>query len=87
MPMRAVNNGDVGRRLETIRAATGLDRKSFAATIGVDPSSYTKIAKGEKPLNIDMGVSVAATWGVSLDFIYLGRLDRLPSGMAAKLAL
>jgi transcriptional regulator with XRE-family HTH domain len=74
----------VGARLDAVRAATGLDKGVFADTVDIDASSYSKIIKGEKPLKIDMGFRVAERWNVSLDFLYRGSLDGLPSSLSAK---
>lgn len=76
---------NVGIRLDAVRIATGLDKGLFADTVGIDRSSYSKIIKGEKPLKVDMGFAVAERWGVTLDYLYRGSLDRLPSTLSASI--
>lgn len=73
----------VARRLDALRAATGLDKQVFAATVGIDKSSYSKIIKGEKPLKAEMGYAVSVRWNVSMDFLYRGVLDGLPPNLSA----
>ncbi|WP_420584912.1 helix-turn-helix domain-containing protein [Ruegeria sp.] len=73
---------EVGRRLDALRAATGLEKGEFADTVKIDRSSYSKIIKGTKPLKIEMGYQVSERWDVSLDFLYRGQLDKLPSSLS-----
>lgn len=72
----------VARRLESLRIASGLSKGDFADSVEIDRSSYSKIIKAEKPLKIEMGFAVASRWGVTLDFIYFGRFDKLPEKYA-----
>lgn len=72
----------VGRRLDVLRAATGLEKGAFADTVEIDRSSYSKIIQGEKPLRIEMGYRVSERWDVSLDYLYRGKLDKLPPSLS-----
>jgi len=69
----------VGSRLDALREALDLPRGEFATTFGVDPSSYTKIANGTKPLKSEHAYAISERWGVSMDFLYRGRLADLPA--------
>lgn len=75
----------VGHRLEAVREALGLQKGEFAQSFDVDPSSYSKIIQGEKPLKADMAFIIAEKWGVSMDYLYRGRLNDLPANLAEKL--
>lgn len=75
----------VAERLEAIRLALGLTGKDFAHSFGCDPSSYSKIIRGEKPLKADMGYAIAERWGVPMDYLYRGRLTDLPESLAKAL--
>lgn len=75
----------VGARLDAVREATELEKGVFAETVGIDKSSYSKIIKGEKPLKADMAYAVSMRWGVSMDYLYKGSLDALPSTLSAKI--
>ncbi len=68
----------VGKRLDAVRAASGLIAKDFANSVGIDPSSYSKIVQGKKPLKIEMGHNVSIRWGAKLEFLYHGDLSELP---------
>jgi transcriptional regulator with XRE-family HTH domain len=76
---------NVGQRLEAVREALGLQKGEFAQSFDVDPSSYSKIIKGEKPLKADMAFMIAEKWGISMDYLYRGRLSDLPASVAEKL--
>ena len=75
----------VGRRLDAVRNATGLEKGIFADTVGIDASSYSKIIKGEKPLKADMAYAVSIRWGASMDYLYKGSLDALPPNLSASI--
>jgi len=68
----------VGLRLEAMRHALDLSRKDFAVSFGLDPSSYTKTVDGEKQLRSEAAYVIAERWGVSMDYIFRGRLTDLP---------
>jgi transcriptional regulator with XRE-family HTH domain len=68
----------VGLRLEAMRHALNLSRHDFAVSFGLDPSSYTKTVGGEKQLRSEAAYVIAERWGVSMDYIFRGRLTDLP---------
>ena len=68
----------VGRRLEALRHALDLSRKDFANSFGLDPSSYTKTVDGEKQLRSEAAYAIAERWGVTMDYLFRGRLAELP---------
>lgn len=72
----------VGARLEAVRSALNLGKGEFAKSFGVDPSSYSKIIKGEKPLLAESAFRISETWSIPMDFIYRGRLLGLPEEIA-----
>lgn len=72
----------VGGRLEALRLFHGLNKNDFSKSVGIDATSYGKIEKGLKPLKADMAFRIAERWGVSMDFLYRGRLTELPDKLA-----
>jgi len=79
----SIDDEAVGLRLEALRLATGLKKGEFADGCGIDPSSYSKIIKGEKPLNSQMAFKLSNKWNVPMDYFYRGTLDRIPSNWLA----
>ncbi len=80
-----IDDAGVGFRLDALREAAGLDKGSFATTCGIDPSSYSKIIQGEKPLRSGMAFACSERWGVTMDYLYRGSLEKLPSQYASKI--
>lgn len=77
------NPVEVGKRLRALRLSLGMEGKDFAEVIDVDPSSYSKIENGKKPLRSGMAFRAAERFGVSMDFIYRGDLSRMPADQRA----
>lgn len=84
-PASPFDPAEVGRRLTALRQHYGKTRGEFAASVEIDPTSYGRIEKGLKPLKADMAFRIAERWGVSMDFLYRGRLTELPSSLADSL--
>ena len=78
-----VDSAGVALRIEALREALGMEKGAFALSFGCDPSSYSKILTGSKPLKLEMGYALAVRWDVTMDFIYRGSLDKLPDRYAA----
>jgi len=75
----------VGERLKSLRLYHEKTQAEFSASVQIDPTSYGKIEKGMKPLKADMAYRIAERWGVSMDFLYRGRLTELPADLADSL--
>ncbi|WP_037373566.1 helix-turn-helix domain-containing protein [Sediminimonas qiaohouensis] len=76
---------EVGRRLRALREFHGKNKHDFATSVGIDPTSYGRIERGDKPLKAEMAFRITERWGASMDFIYRGRLTELPAKMADSL--
>jgi transcriptional regulator with XRE-family HTH domain len=57
-------------------------RKSL---LGQSRSTWAQYETGERRISIDQAQNVCAVFGVSLDWIYNGRMDMLQPDLAAKL--
>ena len=79
--MPRINMAGVGRRLESLRLALNINRKEFASSFGLDPSSYTKTVDGEKQLRSEAAFAISERWGVSMDYLFRGRLVDLPEDL------
>lgn len=81
LTMPRIDHSGVGARLEALREALNLQRNEFAASFGLDPSSYTKTVSGSKVLRSEAGFVISEKWGVSMDFLYRGRMSDLPDNL------
>ena len=75
----------VGKRLQALRHHHDRTRADFAESVDINATSYGRIEKGLKPLKADMAYRIAERWGVSMDFLYRGRLAELPASLADSL--
>lgn len=75
----------VGARLTALREFHEMTRAEFADSVAIDHTSYGRIEKGLKPLKADMAFRIAERWGVSMDFLYRGRLTEIPPRLADSL--
>ena len=75
----------VAERLEKLRLALDLAKGEFARSFGLDESSYSKMIRARKPLKVDYAFEIAERWGVTMDYLYRGRLTDLPASLATKL--
>jgi len=72
----------VGRRLAALREYHEMIPAHFADSVSIDRTSYGRIERGEKPLKAEMAYRIAERYGVSMDFLYRGRLTELPDNLA-----
>ncbi|ATG49756.1 transcriptional regulator [Celeribacter ethanolicus] len=84
-PHSPFNPKSVGRRLEALREHHHLNKADFSDSVGIDRSSYIKIERGDKPLKAEMAYAISERWGVSMDYLYRGRLTELPAPLADSL--
>lgn len=84
-PDSPFNQIAVGRRVRALREYRGLSSAHFADSVGIDRTSFGRIEKGLKPLKADMAFRIAERWGVSMDYLYRGRLTELPGPLADSL--
>lgn len=73
----------VAPRLIALREALGMNKTDFARMIDVDKSSYTKIEKGEKPLQAATAYKIYQLYGVDMNFIYMGQVGGLPNRLSS----
>lgn len=69
----------VGNRIEVVRLYNDLTKADFAASCGLDASSYSKVIQGLKPLKAEHAFRIAEAWSVTMDYIYRGSLSGLSS--------
>ena len=63
--------------LKALRSAHGLTQSAVAEVLSCDQSLYSKYERGERALPLDLAVSLADYYGVTLDAL-VGRSVNLP---------
>lgn len=76
----------VAERLRLLRrAVSGDSQTAFAAKIGIEARRWNNFERGS-PLSKEVAILLARKIpGVSLDWLYLGRLETLPFALQAEL--
>lgn len=77
---------DVSNRLRAVRSYYNMTSTEFALQADVARKSYSQWESGKLRISVDGALSIARRYGISLDFIYLGRLDALPNNIANALS-
>jgi transcriptional regulator with XRE-family HTH domain len=73
---------DIAGRLRKLRTAVSdLTRKDWAGRHGFNPTQYTNWENGARRIPIDASEVLCRTYGVTLDWIYLGRAGGLPADL------
>ena len=69
---------DIGQRVEAVRTGfTDLTQNAFAVKMGFNRSQYNNWATGRRRIPLEAAEKLAALYGLTLDWIYLGRRDGL----------
>ncbi|WP_153214461.1 helix-turn-helix transcriptional regulator [Tritonibacter litoralis] len=76
---------EIANRLRLLREHYNLPSKNFAEQAQVSAKSYSQWESGDFRISLDGALAICARFGVTLDFIYLGRIDTLPYSLALRL--
>jgi hypothetical protein len=69
---------EIGNRLEHLRkSVSDLRQKEWAEKHGFAPTQYNNWAKGGRRIPVDSAAVLCDLYGLTLDFVYRGRLDGL----------
>lgn len=69
----------VSARVEWLRNELGMNQKQFSNSLGISIQQYNNWKSCRQRLPLDGALQINATYGTSLDFLYLGRVDMLPN--------
>lgn len=71
-------HSEIGDRIDHVRTAfTTLTQKEFAERMGYNYGQFNNWTRGERRIPIEAALKLAQTYGLTLDWIYLGRRDGL----------
>ncbi len=62
-----------GERIHTLRVEAGYTQEQLAEILNIDRSFYSRIERGERGCSVDLLVHLAMLFGVSLDYLVLGK--------------
>jgi antitoxin component HigA of HigAB toxin-antitoxin module len=89
-PRTATLEGDmtpdaIGARLTLIREAFGLSKAEIADMLEIDRTHWSRFEGGQRAIPYDKASRLVARFGVTLDFIILGKWGGLEFGTAERL--
>lgn len=77
----------VAERLKKSREAFGLSKKEFAEGAGMLMQTYGPFESGERDLSLRAAKLLRKHYGLSLEFLYFGNMDDLPTRISKALML
>ena len=72
----------IGARLVALRESTGLRQVDFCKRAGIAQNTWNQYERGESRPQLDFAIRLVDTFGVTLDWIYLGDSSGLPHTLA-----
>ncbi len=64
---------ECGRRIRQLRVKSGLTQEKAAAVLNIDRSFYSRIETGKYGCSVDLFIQLSGLFGVSLDYLILGK--------------
>ncbi|MBR9861990.1 MAG: helix-turn-helix transcriptional regulator [Rhodobacteraceae bacterium] len=80
-----INADRIGKRLKLLRVALGLKPSEISAVLGIERTYWSRFENGRRPVSMDIAVLLVDRFGVTLDFIYLGKWEGIPFSTAMKI--
>ena len=77
---------DIGKRIAQLRDFVGENRPTFAKANNFSASQLANWEYGLRRISPDAAIRLVERYGVTLDWIYLGRASALPHSLATALA-
>jgi transcriptional regulator with XRE-family HTH domain len=68
---------EVGQRLRALRTGLGMSQRELCSEHGFSPAQYNNWERGARRLSIEYAQKLCDSYGLTLDYIYRGRVDGL----------
>ncbi len=76
----------IAARLAALRRVSGAQSAvDFCRPLGMSPPRWSNYMAGARRIGLDGAIAVVRAYGVTLNYIYLGKLDGVPHGLALRL--
>ena len=72
----------IGYRLSLLRRAKGLQKSQMADILDIERTYWSRFENGKRPLSNGVAALITERFGVTLDFLILGKWDKLPLDLA-----
>lgn len=77
----------IGERMRLVREAFGLKPAEIADMLDVERTYWSRQENGTRAISDEVAYLLTERFGVTLDFLLLGKWDKLPFDVAEKLRL
>jgi len=75
----------IAARLKRVREILGLSKKDFAERAGISEQAYGPFENERRELSLQAAKKLRKTYGLTLEFMYFGKIDDLPHRIAIDL--
>ena len=75
----------IGHRLYLLRRAVDLKPSEMADGLGISRTYWSRFENGNRAISDTVAALLVAKYGVTLDFLILGKWDKLPFDLASRL--
>lgn len=75
----------IGHRLLLLRKALDLKPSEIADQLGIQRTYWSRFERGNRSLTDGFAALLVERYGVTLDFLILGRWDKLPADLAQEM--
>lgn len=75
----------IGHRLKLLRLALGLGKAEIADLLDIERTYWSRFEGGKRSISDSVAVLLVERFGVTLDFLILGRWETLPLQLAEKM--
>lgn len=72
----------IGYRLRLLREALDMSPSEMADTLGIERTYWSRFEKGRRAITEPVAALLVVRFSVTLDFVILGRWDKLPFDLA-----
>lgn len=75
----------IGPRLELLRTALGMSASEISSRLDIPQTYWSRFENGKRPITETIAAALVERYGVTLDFLILGRWDKLPADLADRM--
>jgi len=75
----------IGERLRLLRETLGYKPSEIADELGIERTYWSRFEKGHRPISEAAAVLLVDRFGVTLDWLILGRWESLPFELASRM--
>jgi plasmid maintenance system antidote protein VapI len=75
----------IGHRLMLLRIALDMKPAEISDMLGIERTYWSRFEGGKRPITDQVAALLVDRFGVTLDFLILGRWDRLPLDLAQRM--